>query len=210
MHKVFGLGLSKTGTKTLKTCFETVGYSCAPWSPKLLEDVAVHNDFNGDRQAVARFDSFRNWPWPLIYKEMDRSYPASKFILTVRQDTETWLRSVKNHVRMKGRPEYVTQERAYGHQTPVGCENEYCDIYERHTREVTDHFRDRPEQLLVVCWETGAGWGELCRFLDCRTPNQPFPFVNKTPTGFRFRLAQVEQRLRKRWRRIRAITKRAS
>jgi hypothetical protein len=43
---------------------------------------------------------------------------------------------------------------------------------------VTDYFRGRPHDLLVVDWEAGHGWPELCRFLGRDVPDQPFPREN--------------------------------
>jgi hypothetical protein len=50
--------------------------------------------------------------------------------------------------------------------------------YESHRRRVLDHFSGREQDLLVVCWETGDGWNELCRFLQRPLPDQRFPHEN--------------------------------
>ena len=40
-------------------------------------------------------------------------------------------------------------------------------------------FRDRPNDLLVRCWEKGAGWKELCAFLGEPIPDAPIPHANQ-------------------------------
>lgn len=41
-----------------------------------------------------------------------------------------------------------------------------------------DHFKDRPDDLLVVDFTQGAGWNELCEFLGHPVPDAPFPHAN--------------------------------
>jgi hypothetical protein len=42
-----------------------------------------------------------------------------------------------------------------------------------------DHFRDRPEDLLILDICGGEeGWKELCSFLDAPLPHVPFPKSN--------------------------------
>jgi hypothetical protein len=43
---------------------------------------------------------------------------------------------------------------------------------------VIDYFRGRPHDLLVIDWEAGHGWPELCRFLGRDVPGEPFPREN--------------------------------
>src|SRR5690606_2198995 len=125
-----------------------------------------------------RYDSFEDWPWPLLYRELDQRYPGSKFILTTRRDAETWLRSLKNHATLTGPTDF--RRVAYGHDMPHGHEAEHIERYERHNREVREYFRDRPEDFLEVCWETGSGWKELGAFLGREVPDLPLPHTNRS------------------------------
>jgi hypothetical protein len=43
---------------------------------------------------------------------------------------------------------------------------------------VIDYFSNR-DNFLIICFEKGHGWKELCRFLDKPIPSVPFPHVNK-------------------------------
>ena len=69
---------------------------------------------------------------------------------------------------------------AYGHAMPDGHEAEHLAVYERHNREVREHFRGREADFLEVCWETGSGWKELGDFLKLPVPDAPLPHANRS------------------------------
>jgi len=173
--KVIGLGYSKTGTTTLRECFREFGLPFIGFEVELTRQV-VEGDPGPALAALAPSEAAANWPWPLIFREIDAAYPGSRFILTVRRDAETWLRSLVSQAKKKPRGEY--REWVYGHANPVGHEAEMIARYEAHNEAVRRHFADRPGQLLEVCWETGSGWRELCDFLGRPIPATPFPCAN--------------------------------
>lgn len=175
--KVIGLGYSKTGTTTLRECFREFGLPFIGFEVELTRQV-VGGDPGPALAALAAYEAAANWPWPLIYREIDAAYPDSRFILTVRRDSDTWLRSLVSQARKKPRGEY--REWVYGQANPVGHEAEMIARYEAHNEAVRRHFADRPGQLLEVCWETGSGWRELCDFLGRPIPVTPFPCANRS------------------------------
>jgi hypothetical protein len=67
----------------------------------------------------------------------------------------------------------------YGLPFPRAAEAQLIERYEKHNSEVESYFRDRPKDLLVVDWEQGSGWKDLCEFLGKKIPNEPFPHSNK-------------------------------
>jgi hypothetical protein len=111
--KVFGIGLNKTGTTTLGECGKILGLCCTSCDKGLLEDVASRNDFSRIIHKVNQHDLFEDWPWPLIYKQLDQMFPGSKFILTVRSSEGKWLESLKNH-SMRTHPIGHCRRLAYG------------------------------------------------------------------------------------------------
>lgn len=175
--KVFGVGLNKTGTTSLNACGARLGYRCKSCDRGLLRDVR-RGDLTRAFAVAERFDLFEDWPWPLIFRELDERFPGSRFILTVRRDARTWLRSLKKH-SLGTHPTRHCRKLAYGHHYPFGREREHLDFYERHNDAVRRHFADRPEDLLEVCWERGDGWAELCGFLGHEPPDAPFPHRNR-------------------------------
>ncbi len=178
--KVFGVGLNKTGTTTLGQCFKLLGCRHAPYDRTLL--YRLHEGDPEPAFAVAdKFETFEDWPWPLMFKQLDARYPDAKFVLTERSSPQKWIDSLKNHSERSGTER--VREIAYGHPMPRGHEDELMAFYAAHGRAVREHFVDRPEKLLVSCWETESRWHELCTFVGKDVPETPFPHANQRPDG---------------------------
>jgi hypothetical protein len=179
INKIFGIGLNKTGTTTLKRCMQIFGYKHKSCSPELLKDVIEHNKFEQLYATVNQYDSFDDWPWPLIYKKLDKKYPNSRFILTLRKDVNTWLKSLKKH-SLRTKPLDNCRIYAYKHHYPHGHEEDHIRQYHSHEKEVKEYFSNRPDDLLTVCWENGDGWKEICEFLNLDIPDKQFPHANSS------------------------------
>ena len=173
--KVFCIGFHKTGTTSLKMALTELGYRVTgPFGRRdrnigeTVEDQA--------REIAARFDAFQDNPWPVIYRFLDREYPGSKFILTMRP-SEKWIASVVDHFGKSAPP---MREWIYGPGmgNPTGNESVYIERYERHNREVLDYFKDRPEDFIVFDISAGDGWEKICTFLGHSVPATPFPWKN--------------------------------
>ena len=175
--KIFGVGLNKTGTSTLRECLSYLGFTHYKCSYEFLKDYKRKNDFTGIFETAEKYDSFSDWPWLLIYKELDERFPGSKFILTVRKSEQTWLSSLKRH-SLYTRPFHHCRRMAYGYNYPFWHEEDYIKIYKEHNREVTGYFTDRPDDFLILNWEQGDGWQKLCNFLDKDIPNASLPHRN--------------------------------
>lgn len=65
---------------------------------------------------------------------------------------------------------------------PHEHEKEHIQFYENHNKSAREYFKDRPQDLLEVCWEAGDGWRELAEFLNRESPKIPFPHANKSPS----------------------------
>lgn len=177
--KVFCIGFQKTGTTSLFAALTTLGYRTA---------AVVGRDWPAERLAAegaslcietARdFDAAQDMPWPLFFRELDRAFPGSKFILTVR-NPESWFHSIEKH--FGANPEEM-QAFTYGRDAaaPAGNRARYLDVYARHERNVRAHFAGRPNDLLVMNLEAGDGWRELCGFLGGKIPTEPFPVKNRS------------------------------
>ena len=110
-------------------------------------------------ELANRFDAFQDNPWPILYKELDRKFPGSKFMLTLRP-SDAWIRSVVNHFG-KGRNADARVDIQSG--TRWVTKTVYIARYERHNREVMEYFNNRSEQLLVFNITAGEGWTKRCR-----------------------------------------------
>ncbi|MFD3741884.1 sulfotransferase family protein [Streptomyces sp. NPDC058629] len=101
---VIGAGLGRTGTASLQTALETLGYGpCYHWKTLLehpwreahwhaaLDDMASNHTprwgeiFQGFRAAV-------DWPTAAFWRELSEAFPDAKVILTAR-DPEDWYES---------------------------------------------------------------------------------------------------------------------
>ena len=176
--KIVGVGLNKTGTKTLAVCLTEWGYDHFTWDLDSFRQYQ-RGDYESLWKTMRAYDSFEDWPWPLMYREIDSQFPNSKFILTIRQSPEVWFASLcKMAIRLGPLTDF--EQYIYGFADPAGHEKEHIDFYLKYNREVKDYFADRPGKLLVVCWETGDGWKELCDHLGFQVPDIPLPHINKT------------------------------
>lgn len=177
-RKVFCIGLNKTGTKSLAKCAKLLGLRATGCDKRLLGKWVLHGDLSASISVAEAHDFFHDWPWPMVYKNMDRLFPGGAFILTVRSDPERWLRSLTRH-SMRTHPKRHCRKLAYGFDYPHGQEQHHLGIYEKHNDDARAFFRDRRQDFLEVCWEKGDGWKEICAFLGKDIPELPFPHVNR-------------------------------
>lgn len=181
MKKLFGIGLNKTGTSTLADCMRLLGYRHVSCRFDLLTQVH-QGKLTQLFEVCDANDSFEDWPFPLVYRELFRRYGDNAlYALTVRKSPEVWLRSLKNH-SLTTPPLQHCRLIAYGYAYPHGVEREHLALYEKHNREVTEFFREQGalHLLKTFCWENSDGWSSLCSFLGVPTPDLPFPHSNKT------------------------------
>lgn len=189
--KVFGIGLNRTGTSSLKIAFRRLGYDHSVCKMELAEEY-----FRGNLEAcyseAEAYDSFEDWPWPLVYKEIFAKYgDNARYILTTRASGDKWLQSIKKHSeRARGRE---LRRRIFGYPFPHGVEDIYLKYYENHNAEVRRFFDENNATHLLkeLCWENGDGWLELCVFLNEPLRATNFPQVNMADDSTQN--AQVEE-----------------
>ena len=187
--KVFGVGLHKTGTVSLRQAFRELGYKCfliqGAWFMERLNKRG-EMEFN-PYSDIDQHDAYADLPIPLFYRKLDKVCPGSKFILTVR-DVKTWLPSVERHLRIYGYDWYSTlPEGKLIHaylRALYGIDRFDSEIFRKvfikHNESVIQYFKDRPEDLLIMNLEAGDGWEKLCHFLGKPMPNTPFCHLNKS------------------------------
>jgi hypothetical protein len=142
-----------------------------------------------------------------MYKELFKRYHNSKFILTVRKDKHTWLKSLTYH-SLNISPFQHCRKYAYGFNYPIGFEKEHLEIYETHNREVKNFFKkmNAEKRLLEICWEKGDDLKKLSDFLNLEphTSITKIPHLNKmthkkvTPTKIMNHLLSFYYRCMKR------------
>lgn len=173
--KVFCIGFQKTGTTSIGQALEILGYRVTggnwtrdPDVSKVARERAM--------KTVPEFDAFQDNPWPLLYKEMDRAFPGSKFILTVRQP-EQWIKSA---VKGFGYDSSPVREWIYGKDagSPIGNEDIWLRRYQEHNNEIIEYFRGREKDFIIMDLAAGDGWQKLCKFLETEEPYARFPHAN--------------------------------
>jgi Sulfotransferase domain/N-terminal domain of galactosyltransferase len=186
--RIFGIGMQKTATHSLDTAFGLLGFDSAHWiTPRWARAVWVEMWTHGKSLTLERHYALSDFPIAVLFRNLDKAYPGSKFILTVRDEID-WLRSVRNHWRASHNPHRETwdndafthrmHEKVYGQREFDAAV--FLERYRRHNAEVRAYFRDRPDDLLVLDMETDPGWAPLCRFLNCAVPGAPYPRSNQT------------------------------
>lgn len=199
--KVIGVGLNKTGTKTLRYYLQQWGYRHRTY------DLDAFNLYRAGRRddllaMMQAYDSFEDWPWPLLYRDIDAYFPDTRFVLTVRRSPEVWYRSLCNMAVRMG-PFHQFEQHIYGYAMPQGRREEHLRYYNEHNRAVEAYFQDRPSKLLKICWETGDGPAKLADFLGLEVSAAPTKQVNRSTravyTGDNLYLAHANRVIYQAW-----------
>jgi hypothetical protein len=179
-NRVFGIGLSKTGTTTLHGAFEVLGLRSVHYpSPEAMAagDYAMFDDLDAGTDISVT----------ACYQDLDRRYPGSRFVLTVRA-LEPWLASVERHFAARNQRNYdgdspagIVRERVFGRRDFDRAW--FAQVPARHEATVRQYFQSRPADLLVMDITAGDGWDALCPFLGLSTPAAPFPHLHKQKTS---------------------------
>jgi hypothetical protein len=161
--KIFCIGLSGTGTRSLDAAFKMLGYKSKHF-PRSLED-------------FEKYQVLSDIPVSCRYRELDVLFPGARFILTLR-DLESWLdnrsrKPVDEHQKSLWVRE--TRLRTYG--IPEFERNFYKQRHKEFHEGVYEYFEHRPQDLLTMNIIDGDGWDVLCPFLGVRIPEQPFPVI---------------------------------
>ncbi len=93
--KVLGIGFHKTGTTSLARALEHLAYRVA--GPNGVRDPNIgENVYRMAYALVEEYDAFHDNPWPVLYGQLDRGYPGSRFIIPLRP-TDASIESVVRH-----------------------------------------------------------------------------------------------------------------
>lgn len=173
--KVFGIGLSRTGTTSLTMALEVCGYRAIHCPRDIVE--------------IAQFEAATDITVSMRFETLDRLFPGSRFIYTTR-DIDSWLDSCEHHFNHPhrqarlahnlNRPEhainaaYAEAELAIYGQLAFEREK-WRAAFIRFDARVRTHFEDR--ELLTMNLIKGDGWKELLAFLGLETI--PFPRRNE-------------------------------
>jgi hypothetical protein len=184
--KIFCIGLNKTGTTSLHSAFELLGYRSVHFEDRdgrNIQDIIRSNHEQGlpILRGIEDFDAYSDWITDepeAVFPKFDAEYPGSKFILHTR-DMAGWLRSREKHVKRNQKEFAETKDPkiTWLEIDLVGWEAHYKAYH----KAVREHFKGREMDLLELDVTQGDGWELLCPFLGVKAPNVPFPVANVAP-----------------------------
>ena len=177
-HKIFGIGVAKTGTVSLGLALKRLGFNHISYDENLNEKYN-QGEYEIILKSAEKYDSFEDGPWNQgnFYKMLDKRFPQSKFILTIRE-MESWVSSHEKHFSARELIKNPTQlwKRQYTDEKKA----DLIRWHQQRTDEVINYFADQADRLLIMDICGGEGWEKLCNFLGFEIPDQPFPKANVT------------------------------
>ena len=183
-RKVLGVGLGRTGTASLAAALDRLGI---PSRHHVTYDGGLDGASReaACRAVLERYQGIANGT-ALPFRRLDRVYPGSKFVLTVREE-DGWLTSKRRYAERElakwdsYSPEHRARKRALREEIYGSFEFDpvrWLAAYRERCQSVRRHFARRPDDLLVLDIPGGDGWEPLCSFLGAEVPDEAFPRRN--------------------------------
>ena len=190
---LIGAGYGRTGTLSLKSALETLGYNKChhmievirnPGEPEKWLQAIDAKTVNWE-SLLEGYKATVDWPACHFYQELADYYPKAKVLLSIRDPLE-WFESMSattlGVIRKRMQASNTGQPKNLGTELVVNAafggnidDAEHAiRMFNQHTKEVVDTID--PDRLLIynVC----EGWEPLCQFLDKPVPDAAFPRVN--------------------------------
>lgn len=205
-NKIFCIGSNKTGTTSLEKLFSLFGFELG--NQAAAEILSLDWLINQNAERIIKYcytaEAFQDVPfsYPGLFKELDKAFPNSKFILTVRNSPDEWFKSlVRFHTnvfssdptrppsedeltnatyRYKG---YAFEIMAllYGYpKTSLYDESAYKNHYVTDNDEKRTYFKDRPNDFIEINLAVKEDFLRLCDFLGVETNINDFPWLNRS------------------------------
>lgn len=188
--KVFGIGLSRTGTTSLTHALKHLGYKTLHWT---------HGESGGRVIGWPEFfyaDAATDITVSAQFESLYYTFPESKFIYTVR-DIDSWRDSIVRHLNGMESPRewHPTRDMNYFQvgrfhslvNRVQAWQSLYCncesweEAYRIFDSRVERFFEAKPDELLLkMDIANGDGWEKLCSFLNHKAPDCSFPHANQS------------------------------
>ncbi|MGI5224579.1 sulfotransferase family protein [Actinoallomurus sp. CA-142502] len=194
MLDVIGVGFGRTGTLSLKSALERLGFGPCHHMTELLQNAEqisqwerVVREENPDWDAVYRgYRATVDWPGAHFWRQLSEHFPRAMVILTVR-DPRRWYESARESIYQASvGPAPADPGLALMRQVvhEIVWKGEFdgrfddarhaIRMFEQHNEAVC---REIPADRLLV-FEITQGWRPLCEFLGVPVPDEPFPHGN--------------------------------
>jgi Sulfotransferase domain len=176
--RIFGIGLNKTATMSFDAAVTILGFqSLHDGGPEIASAVrrAIDDEVPLLSYLEPRFDAFSDVGLlSRRFRMLDRQYPGSHFVLTVRP-VDAWIDSRRRHVQRN-----IAQKEAgeYTGTFLVVDEAKWRREWEDHTSRARAYF-EGCDNFLETDLTSTPEWGPLCALLGVAEPETPFPWVNR-------------------------------
>ena len=157
--KIFQIGFNKCGTTSIHQFFLDNDLKSIHWDKgKLARRIRRNYEMNIPLlMGYETFECFTDMESAItddiayidFYKELDRQYPGSKFILNTR-DMDNWINSRLNH----GEGSYLEIYKRNNNLTEQEVIEYWKKQWNTHIDDVRNYFKDRPEDFLIFDIET--------------------------------------------------------
>lgn len=205
--QVIGAGFGRTGTFSLRSALEMLGFAPCYHMFSVTDEMALRVPHwtaalagRPDWQATfAGFQAAVDWPTAAFWRELADALPRARVILSTR-DPESWADSISQTIFRALEPSAAMSEnrRAWAAMTreviierSLGGRTDRAGLiaaFRAHEQAVRDTLP--PERLLV--FRAGDGWVPLCDFLGVPVPDAPYPHTNSRDE-FRARLPKRQR-----------------
>ncbi|HMQ07304.1 MAG TPA: sulfotransferase [Saprospiraceae bacterium] len=193
LPKIFGIGLSRTGTTSLTEALNILGYGAIHFKNPMTSQIINDMDYRF-------FDAFTDSPVSYRFENLYSLFPNAKFIYTERS-LEDWVYSssrlykpwgVKTTTEFKSwldpnrKGKFVKVYHNYDPVYQKAYRSLYADFpdwktaYLAFEERVQQFFAGKPHDILLkmnICKQ--PEWDALCNFLGVDVPDVPFPDTNK-------------------------------
>ncbi|XP_077975588.1 uncharacterized protein LOC120332892 isoform X2 [Styela clava] len=206
--KVICAGMSKSGTKSMHSALEELGYTVCDFPDAFFHFNTNYNKFAIEgwsseefKSMYKDFDSVVASPVYYFWEELMEAFPEAKVILMVRENDETWYKSAKKQMdSFKGLHRYYYPFLSPTWRKFASFWNGPCglSIGPGTTRTINFTMINSPElpfKLVyrkhiahvthacpkdrLLVYNCKFGWGPLCEFLGKPLPDKKFPWINK-------------------------------
>lgn len=202
-QKIFCIGANKTGTTSVEQVFRSLGLTVGNQgqAEMLIFDWAKQ-DYRRLIKYCQLSKAFQDAPFSLhgTFKVLDKAFPRSKFILTVRNNPDEWYESlVRFHSKIVGKDRIPTADdlRQFNYRYPgfvldalrlsYGADEStlydrgiYVQYYENHNSQAKEYFKGRADDLLVLNVAEHDAMERLVKFLGHPYTGQEMPHTNSS------------------------------
>jgi hypothetical protein len=151
-NKIFQIGFNKCGTTSLHKFFKANDLKSIHWGDaKLAKKIVENHKLN--KPILSEYEDYDCYTdmessddnifiYLTHFKELDKQYPNSKFILNVR-DVDLWIQSKLNH------PSYLDSYKSITGLDTNSVIIHWREIWDKHIKNVTTYFKNRDNDFLM-------------------------------------------------------------